>query len=323
MDNHGSGQGGGEVLVGFAPLPDQPWIGDPAWRPPLPRRRVALPLALFLATCVSTFWAGATNWMPILYMDGFDRAGAALAEHWRQGLLYMAAVLAVLVAHEMGHFLVAVRHRIATSYPYFLPVPISPLGTMGAVIGIRGGLRADRRQLFDLGLAGPLAGLAVALPILWIGARQFDPGVEQGLEFPFPCPLLLQFILRATRPDCPAEAFTSLKYANPWLVAGWAAMLVTGLNMIPVGQLDGGHVAHALVGRRAVWLARGFLLGGILFILISEQYAWVLMILIVTLIGVDHPPSSDDHAVLGWPRRLVGWASLVIPFLCLPSWDLV
>lgn len=313
------------MLIGYAPGPDQPWIGDPAWlaQRPLPRRRVMLPLALFLATCVSTFWAGAANWMPILYMDAFDRAGQVLVEHWRQGLVYMVAVLAVLVSHEMGHFFVAIRHRIPTSYPYFLPVPISPLGTMGAVIGIRGGLRADRRQLFDLGLAGPLAGLAVALPILWIGARQFDPGLEQGLDFHFPCPLLLQFILRLTRPDCAAESFASLDHANPLLVAGWAAMLVTGLNMLPVGQLDGGHVAHALLGRRAVWLARGFLLAAILFILVSEQYAWVLMVIIVTLIGVDHPPSSDDHAALGWPRLLVGWASLAIPFLCLPSMELV
>jgi membrane-associated protease RseP (regulator of RpoE activity) len=281
-----------------------------------------LPAVLLAATCASTFWAGATNWLPFEYMDSFERAGAMLWHGWRQGLTYMAAVLAILVSHEMGHFLVAQRYRIPVSLPYFLPVPFHPLGTLGAVIGMQGGMQANRRQLFDLGLAGPLAGLVVALPILWIGFHQFDPTAISHDSLQLPSPLLFQIVLRLSHPDCPPESFAQLSAINPFLAAGWAAMLVTGLNMLPVSQLDGGHVAHALLGRRSVWLARGMLVASILFILVTEEYNWVLMVVLVTLIGVDHPPTADDQARLGWPRRLVGWASLAIPVLCLPSMHL-
>jgi len=288
----------------------------------LPRPRIVLPAVLLVATCASTFWAGATNWLPFMYMDSFDRAGTMLWHGWQQGLVYMVAVLAVLGSHEMGHFLVAMRNRIPVSLPYFLPVPFHPLGTLGAVIGMQGGMRANRRQLFDLGLAGPLAGLVVALPILWIGFQQYDPQATSRDSLQLPSPLLFQIVLRLAHPEYPPGSFAHLSALNPFLAAGWAAMLVTGLNMLPVSQLDGGHVAHALLGRRSVWLARGMLVGSILFVLVTEEYNWVLMVIIITLIGVDHPPTSDDHARLGWPRRLVGWASLAIPILCLPSMHL-
>jgi membrane-associated protease RseP (regulator of RpoE activity) len=284
---------------------------------PLPRRRRLLPAILFLATCVSTFWAGTTLWFPIFYMDSFERAGEAICRHWQQGLLYMAAVLAILLTHEMGHFVMALRHRIPASLPYFIPVPFTPFGTMGAVIGMQGS-RANRRQMFDLGLAGPLAGLAVALPVLWIGIRQFQPGLVQHPDISFPMPLVFKFLFLVVRPDYPTNGVLHLSELNPWLTAGWVGMLVTGLNMLPVSQLDGGHVAYALLGRRAHILARGLLVGAILFILIWEQYAWVLMVVVVTLLGTDHPPTADDSVGLGWRRRLLGWLSLAIPIFCLP-----
>jgi membrane-associated protease RseP (regulator of RpoE activity) len=286
------------------------------------RPRIVLPAVLLVATCASTFFAGATNWSPFNYVDSFDRAGTMLWQHWQQGLIYMVAVLAILGSHEMGHFLVAMRNRIPVSLPYFLPFPVSPLGTLGAVIGMQGRMRADRRQLFDVGLAGPLAGLVVALPILWIGFHQYDPLATSRDSLQLPSPLLFQIVLRWLHPDCPPGSFAHLSALNPFLAAGWAAMLVTGLNMLPVSQLDGGHVAHALLGRRSVWLARGLLVGSILFILVTNQYNWALMVILVTLIGVDHPPTADDQARLGWPRRLVGWVSLAIPILCLPSMHL-
>ena len=98
----------------------------------------------------------------------------------------------------------------------------------------------------------------------------------------------------------------------------WVGMLITGLNMLPISQLDGGHVAYALLGRRAHVLGRGLLVASILFVLATEQYGWVLMIVLVTLIGTDHPPTADDAVPLGWPRRLLGWAALAIPILCFP-----
>ncbi len=178
--------------------------------------------------------------------------------------------------------------------------------------------------MFDIGIAGPLAGLAVAAPIIALGVWQFDPQakVSGDLLFGFSNPLALQWILRMVYPDCSAEAVARLSDANPMLIASWAAMLVTGLNMLPVSQLDGGHVAHALLGRCATWLARGLLIGAIAFVLVSEQYAWVVMVVLVTLIGVDHPPTADDQVRLGRFRRVVGWMSLLIPILCLPSMEL-
>ncbi len=129
-----------------------------------PRRRVTLPIVLFIATCLSTFWVGAASWRPQA-IDSTANIGKIIADHWPQGLTYMGAVLAILLTHEMGHFLQTVRYHIPASYPLCIPVPFSLIGTMGAVISMDG-MRANRKQIFDIGIAGPLAGLVVAAPIL-------------------------------------------------------------------------------------------------------------------------------------------------------------
>jgi len=291
-----------------------PAIGGPPWPPR--RRRVALPAALFLATCVSTFWAGAANWQPVLYMTGYAQAGEVLRQRWPQGLAYMAAVVGILLAHEMGHFLMTLRHRVPASFPFFLPLPVL-FGTMGAVIGMQGS-RADRRQIFDVGVAGPLAGLAVAVPVLWIGVRQLEPVGLPGLGLAFHNPLLLQWMIGWLHPEYANRAVLHLNHFNPWLMAGWAGLFVTGLNMLPIGQFDGGHVAYALLGRRAHLLARALVVGTILFILVTELYVWVLMFVLVILLGTDHPPTANDSARLGWFRRLLGWITLTVPILCFP-----
>ncbi len=281
------------------------------------RRRVLLPVALFVATCVSTFWAGASDWMPVLHMGSFEQAGQALMENWLQGLIYMAAVLGILLPHEMGHFVMTVRHKIPASLPYFIPVPFTPFGTMGAVIGMEGS-DADRRELFDLGVAGPLAGLAVAIPITWIGIQQLGPPPPHNLGLCFHNPLIFRLLIDYLRPDYPTNSVLYLGQLNPYLMAGWVGMLITGLNMLPISQLDGGHVAYALLGRHAHSLARGLLVVSILFVLVSEQYGWVLMVVLVTLMGTDHPRTADDRVRLGWTRRLIGYASLTIPIFCFP-----
>lgn len=278
-------------------------------------RRVWLPAALFAATCASTFFAGATHWVPHAYLGSFRGACEAVARNWQSGLLYMGAVLGILLTHEMGHFLFALRHRIPASFPYFIPVPFVPFGTMGAVIGMSDS-QADRRQMFDLGLAGPLAGLLVAVPVAWIGIRQLPAGSGPHGAFGLHPPLVFQLMIHWLHPDYPAGMVLSLQSMNPWLMAGWVGMLITGLNMLPVSQLDGGHVAYALLGRHARLLGRGLLVGAILYVLAAEKYGWVLMVVLVTLIGADHPPTADDAVPLGWKRRALGWASLAIPVFC-------
>jgi Zn-dependent protease len=306
-------------------------------------RRVALPAVLLVATCLSTFWVGAVDWKPLVHLEGLYRGAAAVMQNlpqgspaaaleqgmavahmdWRQGLFYMAVVLAVLATHEMGHFLMALRHRIPASLPYFIPVPFVPFGTLGAVIGMEGS-RANRREMFDLGVAGPLAGLAVTLPILWLGIRALpaQPLAPMPGELCFHNPLLMQYLIAWLKPDYPTPAVLWLNQFTPLLMAGWLGMLVTGLNMLPISQFDGGHVAHALLGRRARLLARGLLIAAILFIIYKEQYSWVLMLVLVILLGVDHPPTADDGVRLGWPRRLLGAAALTLPILCFPAFSI-
>ena len=158
--------------------------------------------------------------------------------------------MGLLLAHEMGHFLMALRHRIPASLPYFLPVPVIPFGTLGAVIGMDGS-RVNRREMFDLGIAGPLAGFAVTLPILWLGILRLPGTPVAGQSFCFHNPWILQYMIAWIRPGYPTPEVLYLNQFNPFLMAGWVGLLVTGLNMLPVSLLDGGHVAYALLGRRA------------------------------------------------------------------------
>ena len=289
---------------------------------PPARRWVVLPVALFSLTCVSTFLAGAMSWYPIHYVERWVADGLsmmpvrqAIVANWREGLIYMGCVLAILLTHEMGHFLATVRYGIRASYPYFLPLPISPLGTLGAVIRMDG-MQANRKEIFDIGLAGPLAGLVVAIPITWIGIQQMNAtGPEHGPFSVYP-PLLLQWMMYlSSTGDYTWGTPISQGHLNPYLMAGWVGLLITGLNMLPVSQLDGGHVVYTLFRRNARWIARGFVVLAIGYT-IATGAPWWLMIILVMFIGVDHPPTRDDSVPLGWFRTTIGLASLAIPILC-------
>jgi len=270
-----------------------------------PRRRRLLPAVLFGLTCLSTFFTGGA------WSTQVGRYEYAFHFNWQEGAAYMLAVLAILLAHEMGHFVQAVRHGIPASLPYFIPMPFSPFGTMGAVIGMQGS-RADRRQLFDIGITGPLAGLVVALPIAVYGIQTAVP--YDGPAFRAVDPLLFRWLIQYLRPELPADTLFAW---NPFYLAAWVGMLITGLNMMPLSQLDGGHIAYALFGRGAHLLARGIVLAAFVFMMAINQYSWMMMLVVVFAIGIDHPPTSNDRAELGWPRRIIGFASLAIPILCL------
>jgi membrane-associated protease RseP (regulator of RpoE activity) len=276
------------------------------------RRRWLLPLVLFLTTCLTTFFAGVYQW-PADHFPFDDQAAAWVARNWWDGLRYMLAVLGILFVHEMGHFLMTVRYGIHASYPIFIPFPLF-IGTMGAVIAMDG-RQADRKQMFDIGIAGPLAGLLVAIPVLCLGVLEARPAVPGAAMHMQGHPLLAELLIGWLRPDAASTAEIN-PLSNPFYMAGWVGMLVTGLNMMPLSQLDGGHVIYALFRRRAHYLARAFLLTAIGYMIISENYTWTLMIVIVTFLGVDHPPTADDRVRLGRGRYLLGLASLAIPVLC-------
>ncbi len=295
-----------------------------------------LPIVLLLATCLSTIWAGGTDWRPYAHLEDFDRAFwafwqnlpqgdfiAAVREslailnlNWPKGLTYTLAVMAILLIHEMGHFFMAVRYGIPASLPFFIPVPILPFGTMGAVISMEGS-QADRRQMFDLGITGPLCGLAVAIPITLMGIWQLPDTPAVGSGFRFHNPLIIQLLISHLRPEYPTPTYLDLNQFNPYLMAGWVGMFITGLNMLPISQLDGGHVAYALLDRGAHTLGRGLLVAAIIFVLITEQYGWVVMLVIIIVLGIDHPLAAEDPRPLNPLRRAIGWLALLVPILCL------
>jgi len=146
------------------------------------------------------------------------------------------------------------------------------------------------------------------VPLLAIGMQGATPASDN----PFALPLLAQWLLALVRPDLPADTTIA---PNALFMAGWVGLLVTGLNMIPVSQLDGGHVAHALLGRRGNWLARGMLLAAMALVIVCGQYNWVAMLVVVTLIGVDHPPVRDEEVAPGPVRTVLGWCSFLIPIV--------
>ena len=215
--------------------------------------------------------------------------------------------MAVLTAHEAGHFIAAKLHGIPATLPFFIPMPILLTGTLGAVIGMEGS-RADRRQLFDIAVAGPLAGLVVAIPLMTLGLMMGTVGEAN----PFALAPLAAWLQSLVRPDVP----TGMTVApNPLFMAGWVGLLVTGLNMIPVSQLDGGHICYAVFGRKGNWVARSVLLASILTVIISGQTNWVALVVIVTFLGVDHPPIREERQPLNAFRTALGIACFLIPIV--------
>ena len=306
----------------IAAMPEHASCPPPAPGQVARRRHVKLPLILFAATCLSTFFVGTTGWD---FLTTMTEPIETLRHNWWQGATYMLAVMSILVAHEMGHFLQAVRYGVPASLPFFIPLPITPLGTMGAVIAL-GGSQADRKELFDIGITGPLAGLVIAVPLALLGLLTATPfpaasdAVFGGVHFGDP--LIFKLLVVWLRPDVPADA-RLIVFGNPLVVAGWVGMLVTGLNMLPVGQLDGGHVAYALMGRRAWWLARATVLAAVAFVLAAQQFNWLVMLALVVFLGIRHPTTANDQAELGRGRTILGWLSLLIPLFCFPPFPLV
>jgi len=303
---------------------------DAALVRPRPRRKW-VPITLFVLTCFSTFFVGACNWMPLTYIEMAAQSQSlmpfrrVLLRHWDEGLLYMACVLAILFAHEMGHFVATLLHRVRASLPYFLPIPFSPIGTLGAVI-MMDGRRADRRQMFDIGIAGPLAGMVLAVPIMWYGVATLDLTTSQHGYFVLDSPIAVQYMLDEIQPTGYESGDRIwISQVNPFFMAGWIGFLITGLNMIPVSQLDGGHIIYTLFGKWAHWIARAFMVLVIALVVYDVQTwgIWSVMVLLVLLMGTDHPPTKNDNARLGWFRIALGLTSLAIPVLCFPPRALI
>ena len=318
-----------QIKANQTPPDWEPWEISPQQAPRVfynkPRRKM-LPLVLFLLTCLSTFWVGVCLWTPNLIEPWWHivkhgtllHMRELLLANWQSGLIYMICVLTILLLHEFGHFFATLYYRVPASFPYFLPFPFNPLGTLGAVIGMQGNA-ADRKQIFDIGIAGPLAGLVAAVPIGFYGVSQLDlTGHDYG-GLGFRLPLLLDWFAKYTQvPGYQTGDIVYLNHLNPWFVAGWVGMLVTGLNMMPVGQLDGGHVTYTMFGKAAHVIAQLAIVAAIAYMVYHLNFMLGLMVILVLLMGPKHPPTLDDSVPLGVFRYALGLASLSIPFLCFP-----
>jgi membrane-associated protease RseP (regulator of RpoE activity) len=202
-----------------------------------PRPRYHINLLLFLATVLTTTAQGAS----------YVHKGESMWPLW-DGWVYSLPLLLILLSHEFGHYIAARLHGVPASLPYFIPIPppIGLLGTMGAVITQEA--TTDRKKLIDIGAAGPLAGLLVAIPVLWIGLR-LSPVIPPGGGMQEGNSLLYALLKRGvTGQWLPGNGRDVDLHPTAW--AGWAGLLVTMLNLIPIGQLDGGHVATAFFGDR-------------------------------------------------------------------------
>ncbi len=355
-----------------------------------PRPRWLVPLLLLVATLLSMTWAGISAWSPMhLIGQAFERGSLFdlrrhILANWYPGMLFAVSLTIILGAHELGHYFATRIYRIQSSLPIFIPFPISPTGTCGAVI-LMDGMRADKKQIFDIGLAGPLAGLVFAIPIAAMGLMYGEPPQTRGHSIQFGQPLAIQLLaeilpVQAATADLQARATNAkekpelkLRLAfgpefgpkveikqlasdrtqtnnskqagdriekstaqkevirsksisneamNPMLMAAWVGFLVTGLNMVPISQLDGGHVIFGLLGRRSRPVCWITYLGCICYVTYTSirygQPEYILMLLLIPLMGIAHPPSRDDNVSLGWARQIIGVASLTIPFLCIP-----
>jgi membrane-associated protease RseP (regulator of RpoE activity) len=282
------------------------WVYTPP-PPQTPWKRWGRHLVLFLVTVVSVFLtAGLTG----VVVPG---QGTLLALDVGAGLRLAGGLLGILVAHEMGHYLACRYYRVDATLPFFIPAPfLSFVGTLGAFIRIRAPI-PHRRALFDIGVAGPLAGFAVCLPVLWFGLREADVlPLEAGAGGVFLGePLLFQWVAHLVHGPLPEDVTLSL---GPLGLAAWFGLFVTALNLIPVGQLDGGHLTYALLRRRAHQISRvGW---WVCVALVYFGPNWILWAIILRVLGRRHPPTLNDHLPARRSRTIVGVVSLLIFVVC-------
>jgi membrane-associated protease RseP (regulator of RpoE activity) len=221
---------------------------------------------------------------------------------------FSAALMTILLAHELGHFFQAHRYRVPASLPYFIPMPASPIGTMGAVIVMQPGI-GDRRSLFDIAITGPLAGLAPALLFSLVGLQwsEIVETADRGFGITLGEPLIFKLLAYMTFGPLSEGQDIAL---HPLAFAGWVGIFITALNLIPIGQLDGGHILYALLLRRAHVVAVGLLGFAMLAVVVWGYWGWTVMILLLMMMGPAHPPTANDLVPLGGGRRFLGWAGL-------------
>jgi membrane-associated protease RseP (regulator of RpoE activity) len=275
-------------------------------------------LLLLVVTIFTTLQAGASISGEDLISALFGGSVHLIIRAAVAGAPFAVTLMTILGVHELGHYAAARWHGVAATLPYFIPMPFNGLGTLGAFIAVRSPMR-DRQVLFDIGLAGPVAGLAMALPLLVVGL------LLSPVHVPLASPGLTMRVLGSSiLVDAVVEIFKEVPQGRTLLIhpvfyAAWWGLLVTGINLLPVGQLDGGHVAYGLFGRRAHLLAYSafavLMVAGLFY-----SRTWLIWAFFVLLGGLRHPAPLNDITGLSWPRRLAGGlTALLFVLIIIPN----
>jgi membrane-associated protease RseP (regulator of RpoE activity) len=293
---------------------DLTWIEAVPLAAVVARRRPIVNLILFLLTAFSTFAAGALPLGAIPFVN-FDPLTDPI--NTLHGIEFAGTLLAILLTHEFGHYFTARWYRASVSLPYFIPVPPPFLfGTLGAIISMRSPAR-DRNSLFDIAVAGPLAGLAVALPALWVGLRwSLVDLIPEGGNVSFGDSLLTAWVTYLRFGPIPDGSDV---FIHPVALAAWVGLFVTALNLFPVGQLDGGRIAYAIFGsRHGAVSVTTFCLLLALGILVQSANWIVFAALVLLLVGFRHAAPLDDLTPLSPGRYAVGVVCLILLILLIP-----
>jgi membrane-associated protease RseP (regulator of RpoE activity) len=301
-----------------APLPDPHPYGP--FRVPAPyrkfRSRPGRHLFLFGATLLTTTLAGVLHY--VAFASYFRTIESVF--DWSllpTGLWYSVTLLVILGAHEMGHYLLCRRYDVDATLPYFIPAPLPLTGTFGAVIKIREAF-PTRAALFDIGVAGPIAGFVVLVPALFCGLwlSRIVPAPTEGSGILLGEPLLFQWAATLVFGAVPDGSSLN---AHPMVFAAWFGMLATALNLLPFGQLDGGHVMYAVFGRWATPVSIATVAAAVLMTaLVSSSWAFItlMMVAMLVLLGPRHPRVLNEYETLGGGRKTIALLALIIFVLC-------
>ena len=297
---------------GFPPEPFPPTYAVPL-RPRRFQHSWFRHVLLFLLTLATTTYVGAGHYQAFAQNFGRREADVDLLA----GLWYSGTLLLILGAHEMGHYLYCRRYQVDATLPYFLPAPLPLTGTLGAVIRIREPF-PTRTVLFDIGVAGPIAGFVVLVPALFYGltlSEVVQNPPESDTLLSLGEPLLFQWATHLVFGDLPQGQTLNM---HPMVFASWFGMLATALNLLPFGQLDGGHITYATLGRLSTPISVATVGVAVIMTFVSTSWLFmtVMMLVMLLVLGPRHPRVLYEYEPLGPGRRIIALAALVILAIC-------